>query len=254
MLRFIMIMIGMAAAVFTTSVAIRYGLKGALAWDNRICNKLNRNYTFENYFSTQWWALRASAYVTLLLFFGTIFNWSIVESYYSFALISENGFSALFTSGSTVWYLNMVNILYFLVFTLIVIESIRMHKAWAPVRIVMYTVFGALMTMITLSVIALIIVLTLLYIAYRIVKFFMTSRRRRNRHSDNDDDDDASEKLNNNYRVFRARLYAWEKDRHNIPIEKKEIRKPVIKRKKPKIKRKPKPRPKNDDIPRFHPD
>ncbi|MBE9485260.1 MAG: hypothetical protein IMY74_10465, partial [Bacteroidetes bacterium] len=72
--------------------------------------------------------------------------------------------------------------------------------------------------------------------------------------------DGASEKLNNNYRIFRAELYAWENDRKASRNERKatrnehkENKKPVIRRKRPKIKRKPKSKPKDDDIPRFYP-
>ena len=123
MLRFILLMISLAAGVFTIAMAIRFGLRGANAWDQRICNKLNSSFTGfkwhfriplsigvipeyfyflvlgnRNYFSTQWWALRAGSYLSLLLFIAAVFNRSAVESYYSLSTITEHGVTVLFTS------------------------------------------------------------------------------------------------------------------------------------------------------------
>ena len=285
MLTFIMLLIGLAVSVFSIAMATRFGLRGANAWDQRICNKLNSSFTGfnwhfriplsigvipeffyfivlgnRNYFSTQWWALRAGSYLSLLLFIAAVFNRSAVESYYSLSTITENGITVLFTSGSAYWYLNMVNMLFIGLFVLIIIESIRMHRGWAPVRSILYITMSILMAVITLSVLILLIAVSLLYLAYKIIKFFMTSTRRRRAAARDDDDDGASEKLNNNYRRFRAELYAWENDRKASRNERKtdrnehkENKKPVIRRKRPKIKRKPKSKPKDDDIPRFYP-
>lgn len=281
MLRFILLLVGLAASVFTTAMAIRYGLWGANAWDRRICNKLNSSFTGfkrhfriplavgvipeffyfmvlggRTYFSTQWWALRAGSYLSLLLFIAVLFNRTAVQSYYSLSTLTENGITILFTSGSAYWYLNMVNVLYLGIFALITVESIRMHKGWAPIRIIMYVFLTIGMAFITLNVLILIIAISLLYVVYKIIKFFMTSSRRRRESSrDDDDDEGVSETLNNSYRRFRAELYAWEDERRN-DISEQEYRKekPVIKRKRPKIERKPKTRPKDDDIPRFHPE
>jgi len=281
MLRFILLLVGLVASVFTFAMAIRYGLWGASAWDQRICNKRNSTFTGfklhfriplsigvipeffyfmvlggRNYFSTQWWALRAGSYLSLLLFIAVLFNRTAVQSYYSLSTITENGIMVLFTSGSAYWYLNMVNLLYLGLFALITAESIRMHGGWAPVRIIMYVLMTIAMAIITLSVLILIIAISVLYIVYKIIKFFMTSSRRRRKHDDDDDDDEGvSETLNNSYRRFRAELYAWEDERRDNPPKPKEKKeRPKIKRKRPKIERKPIDKPKDDDIPRFHPE
>ena len=104
----------------------------------------------------------------------------------------------------------------------------------------------------SLMVLALIISFTILYICYKIIKFFMSSNR--SRKVDIDDDDDPQDKLNNAYRRFRAELYEWERERKSILRAEKEERKTVIKRKRPKIERKPKKRYVDDDIPRIHPE
>jgi len=277
MLRFILLLVGLVASVFTFAMAIRYGLWGASAWDQRICNKRNSNFTGfkrhfriplsigvipeffyfmvlggRNYFSTQWWALRAGSYLSLLLFIAVLFNRTAVQSYYSLSTITENGIMVLFTSGSAYWYLNMVNLLYLGLFALITAESIRMHGGWAPVRIIMYVLMTIAMAIITLSVLILIIAISVLYIVYKIIKFFMTSSRRRREASHDDDDEGVSETLNNSYRRFRAELYAWENERRDNRPEPKE--RPKIKRKRPKIERKPKTNPKDDDSPRSAPE
>jgi len=280
MLRFILLMISLAAGVFSIAMAIRFGLRGASNWDQRICNKLNSSFTGfkrhfripmsigvipeffyfmvlgrRNYFSTHWWSLRVASYLSILLFIAVISNRSAVQSYYSLSTITENGINILFTSGTAYWYLNMVNLLYVGLFALITIESIRMHKGWAPIRIIMYVLMSIAMAIITLAVLALIIALTILYVAYRIIKFFMSSRRRNKDHDDDDDDDSPTENLNNAYRRFRAELYAWEDERRSYTPEPESKReKPVIKRERPKIKRKPRKKPSEEDIPRFHPE
>lgn len=286
MLRFILLLISLAASIFTFAMLIRLVLRWATAWDQKICNKLNSSFTGykwhiriplsvgvipeylyflvlgrKSYFNTNWWALRIASYLSLLIFTAVLFNHNAVRAYYSLSTISELGISAYFTSGSAFWYLNMVNILYLVLFTLISVESIRMHKWLAPLRIFMYTFMSIGMAMISLAVLILIIALSLLYIAYRIVKFFMSSRKRNRRNDDDDDDDNdnenPTENLNNAYRRFRAELYAWEDERRlNPPARKIKKEKPVIKRKRPKIERKPKtkPEPKDDEIPRIYPD
>lgn len=284
MLRFILLLISLAASIFTLAMFIRFMLRWATAWDQKICNKLNSSFTGykwhiriplsvgvipeylyflvlgrKNYFNTNWWALRIASYLSLLIFIAVLFDHSAVRAYYSLSTISELGISAYFNSGSAFWYLNMVNILYLALFALISIESIRMHKWRASIRIFMYTFMSIGMAMISLAVLILVIALSLLYIAYRIIKFFMSSRKRIRRNDDDDDDDgdNPTENLNNAYRRFRAELYAWEDERRlNPPVRTNKREKPVIKRKRPKIERKPKtkPEPKDDEIPRIYPD
>ncbi len=278
MLRFILFIIAGASLVFSLSAALRYGLRAAYAWDDRICGRQKRRFRGfrlhfrlpsaigvipeyfyflilgrTNYFCTRWWALRASSYISLLFFLAALFSRKSVELYYSGTFWTENGLQAMFTSGTAFWYLNIVNALFLLVLVFIIIESIRMHRAWAPVRILMYTVFSAFMAAVTVIMLALIISVTFLYIAYRIIKFFFTSGRKVR--VDTDDNDSPSEKLNNSFRRFRAELYAWEKERKTSqPEEKKEKKEPVIIRRKPRVVRKPRPVPGDDDIPRFYPD
>lgn len=248
MLRFILLLISLAASIFTLAMLIRLILRWAGSWDQRICYKLQSRFTGykwhfriplsigiipeyfyflvlgrKNYFNTNWWALRIASYLSLLIFIAALFDNTAVRAYYSLSTISELGVSAYFTSGSAFWYLHMVNILYLALFSLIIIESIRMHKWRAPVRVLMYTFMSIGMAIVSLAVLVLIIALSLLYIAYRIVKFFMSSRKRRRRDND-DNDDNPTENLNNAYRRFRAELYAWEDDRREHPPDPQERR------------------------------
>ncbi len=277
MLNFIMYLFGFAASVFLLAVALRYGLKGAGIWDEKIINKLNRTFTGfnwfyripfsigvipeyffwltignSNYFKTNWWALKTSSFITFLLFIAILSNGSEVESYYSFERIAEGGLMSFLTSGTTFWYLNLLMLFYSTVFILIVIESIRMHHWYAPVRIIMYSVLSLIISVVTFIILSLIILVTVLYIAYKIIKFLFFSKNRK-RHKE-EDDEDVSETLNNNYRIFRAELYAWEDELRSTRSSIRKEKKTIVKRKRPTIRRKPKPKPKNADIPRFHPD
>jgi hypothetical protein len=279
MIKFLLYIISFVGSVFLFSMAINYGLKLAGYWDDKVNNKLNRSfqgfnwyfripfsvgvipeYFFylvlraENYFKTNWWALKLFAFNTFLIFIAVLSNNSVVNKYYSYSYYADNGFSALFTSGITFWYLNLLTLLFLAIITLIIIESVRMHGCYAPVRIILYSTLSFFMAIVTLMVLSLIIMITVIYIAYKIIKFLFFSSNRKSQ-----DDEDVSETLNNNYRIFRAELYEWESSyKASNRAVKKEIKKPTIKRKHPKVERKPKPKSKpksgNDDIPRFYPD
>jgi len=271
MLRFILLLIGGALSIFMTALMIRYLLKASFAWDTRMCNKLGSTFCGfrrhfrmpfaigvipeffyflvlggNNYFNARWWALRMASYISFLFFLAVIFSRYSVQAYYSWSYFSENGILAYLDGGSAFWYLNLINLLMFGLLTMILIESIKMHKGWAPVRFIFYSLMALMMAYTSLMVLALIISFTILYICYKIIKFFMSSGR--NRKIDVDDDDDTSDKLNNSYRRFRAELYEWERERKAGRVAKKQERKTEIKRKRPKIKRKPKVTNVNDDI------
>lgn len=277
MLRFILLLIGGAISIFLTALSIRYLLRASFAWDTRICNKLGSTFCGfrrhfrmptaigvipeffyflvlgrDNYFNARWWALRMASYISFLFFLAVIFSRSSIQAYYSWSYFTENGIMAYITAGSGFWYLHMINILMLGLIVMILVESIKMHKGWAPVRFIFYTIMSFLMAYTSLMVLALIISFTILYICYKIIRFFMSSNR--NRKIDVDDDDDVSDKLNNTYRRFRAELYEWERDRKAVRRVEKEERKTVIKRKRPKIERKPKTTHVDDDIQRIHPE
>ena len=275
MLRFIMYMIATAAIVYTASMAIRFGLRLAFSWDDRISGRIRNRHTGfrwyyriptstgvipefffflvlgrKNYFRDGWWALRTSFFISLLLFLVAVLDRSAVEKYYSLAYLAENGFTAYLSSGAAFWYLNMVNLLFLGVFILLLVESIRMHHGWSPVRIIIYTVLCVLMVLVTLAVLILIIAVSFLYLAYRIIKFLMSSRRTGKR--GNDGRNEKLGKLSKMYGEFMAELYAWESERRSAPKAKPMKRKPRITRKKKNDDTKPAPI--DNDIPRFHPD
>ena len=276
MLRFILYLIAGTASVFMLSFMIRYLLKASYSWDTRICNKRGTSFCGfrwhyripwsigvvpeffyflvlgrDNYFNARWWSLRASAYISFLLFLSMIFAGKTVVSYYSLSYFSENGIQAYIWGSSSFMYLNLVNFLFAALFILILIESIRMHAGWSPVRIVFYTLLCAMMAFVNVLVLALLISFTFIYLCYKIIKFFFTSARRQR--VEIDDDDSPTDKLNNRFRRFRAELYEWERERKATRKVEKEERKTVIKRKRPKIERKPKKKYIDDDIPRIYP-
>lgn len=280
MINFIMYLFGSAAFIFLLGISLRYGLKGAGNLDSKISRKLNSSFNgfnwyfripfsigvipeyyfylvlgANNYFKTNWWALRTSAYITFLLFLALLTNRNEVELYYSLNTVAESGFLSLFTSGITFWYLNLLNLFYITVFVLISIESIRMQKWYAPVRIFIYSFLSFFMSVLTIIVLSGIILVTVLYVAYKIIKFFFFSSNKQNH-----DNEDVSGQLNNNYRRFRAELYDWESEyKSSIVSSNTKRKKTTIKRKRVVVERKPKPKPKsrpkpNDDTPRFYPD
>ena len=278
MLRFILFLFAFTATVFLLAAAIRYGLKGVARWDQKISDRSGRTFTGfpwfyripfsigvvpeyyfylvigrDNYFKPNWWALKTSGFLSFLVFLAFLTNRTEATQYFSLQTLTEGNILTYFTSGVTFWYLNLINLLFAVVFVLIVVESIRMHGWYAPVRILFYSLMSFLMFVLTIVTMFVIIMVTALYIAYRIIKFFMTSSRRRRRQQV-DDDDDVSDQLNNRFRIFRAELYTWEAERRTTRSNRQKDRKTEVKRKRPKIKRRQKPKQKKDDIPRFHPD
>ncbi|MBU2555051.1 MAG: hypothetical protein KKF98_11385, partial [Bacteroidetes bacterium] len=109
------------------------------------------------------------------------------------------------------------------------------------------------LTVITLSVIVLI---SVIYLIYKIIKFLFFSSKSQNA-SARDDDESAGEILSKGFSGFRAELYEWEANR--TPAFYTETKpatrhKPVITRKKRTVKPKVEPMNEDDDIPRLHPD
>ncbi len=280
MINFFIYLIGLVASVFVLAFSLRYGLKAAGSWDDYINSRyINVSQGFQwyyriplaigvipefyffmvlgsnNYFKRNWWALRTTAFISFLLFIVLLTSRSTVESYYSLKLVAENGISVLLTSGLIFWYLNILNLLYIGVFALITIESIRMQHWYAPVRIILYTVLSLLLSTLTLIVLSLIIAFTLIYMAYKIIKFLFFSRkhRRYNNKDDINDEESTSKTLKTTFRDFRSELYEWEQTRKTVTNQEKKKKKPTIKRKRPKIVRKSKVV-SNENIQRFHPD
>ncbi len=266
---------GLLASVFMISLSIRYGLRLTFAWDNYIAGSgkgNDRAYNWyyriplaaglipefffylvtgpKNYFRTNWWALRTGAFITALLFIALLFRNNLARDYYLLILPVE-GLNVLLSSSSSVWFMNFINLLYLTLFCLIIAESIRMHGWYSPVRIIAYTVLTVMMSAVTLATLSLIIIVSILYVLFKILMFFLSGNRKKEVPDDNNESLRGT--LNNGFQAFRAELYAWESERKTVPVvtEKKDPR-PVIRRSKPKIVRKPKPR--ADDIPRFHPD
>lgn len=281
MFRFILYLLGTSALVFTLAATIRYGLKGAFAWDRKINRRLNSSYLGfrkhiripfavgvipeffyflvlgrNNYFNARWWALRAASYISLLFFLAALFKQSLVRAYYSGTLWADEGFIATIADNTGALYLTMVNALFVILLVLVMVESIRMHKAWGPLRFVFYSLLSAMMAVVSLAVLALIISISFLYLAYKIIMFFLRSGRSRT--PDSNDGEGTREKLNNSYRRFRAELYAWEKNRKQERKEEKEEtierRKPVIKLTRRRIERKPVKKDSKGDIPKIYPD
>jgi hypothetical protein len=275
MLNFILSFFGLLASVFLISLSIRYGLRFASVWDGYIASRRRGNgraynwyyripwsagvipeYFFflvtgpKNYFSTNWWALRTGAYITALLFIALLFRNSMAGDYYQL-ILPEQGLNVLLSGSSAIWFMNIINLLYLALFSLIITESIRMHGWYAPVRIIVFTVLTVMMSAVTLATLSLIIIVSILYVLFKILMFFFSGKRKKG--VPDDKNESLRGTLSNGFRAFRAELYAWESERKTVPVvtEKKDPR-PVIKRSKPKIVRKPKPR--ADDIPRFHPD
>ncbi len=203
----------------------------------------------KNYFRANWWPLKISSFLSIMLFLAILNKRDGVYAYYSLDYVREHGISALFISDNFVWFLNMISLFYLSLFTLIVIESIRMHGIYSPIRIISYTLLSFLMTDLTILAISLLVFFAFIYVAFKILKFFFTSRRYRYRNSVSGEEvkDGFFRK---GFAEFKVRLYAWESeyksDKRETISNSRELKK---KRRRPDIKRIY-----GEDIPKLKPD
>jgi hypothetical protein len=283
MLNFFISIVVFAASVFLLGVSIRYGLIGAGRLDEYFSAKTGRTFTgypwyyrlpfgvgfvpeyffflvigSTNYFKTNWWPVKTSAFLSVLIALATLNSRTVVYNYFSFGLIRQEGFLALFTSGTFVWFLNIIVVLYLALFVMIVIESIKMHGIYSPVRIFTYSLLSLMMAQLTVIVLGLIVAISLIYIAFKIIVFlFFSSNRRRNRRRDEEEEESAGSILNGGLQLFKQDVLAWEEE---VKAERKSRRNTTNSKPKPrpkvKIRRKKAPVKKAyaDDVPRLHPD
>lgn len=283
MLNFLISIVVFAASVFLLGVSIRYGLIGASRLDNYFSAKTQRTFTGfpwyyrlpfgigfipeyfyflviggTNYFKTNWWPLKTASFLSILLALAMVNSRSIVYYYFNLGLIKEGGISALFTSGTLVWYLNIIVLLYIALFVLIVIESVKMHGIYSPIRIFVYSILSFMMAQLTIIILGLIVAITLIYIVFKIIGFlFFSSRKRRYRKQEKEEEESTGDILRGGMAVFKQDVLEWEqevKSERKVSRDTKQTKTKV--RPKVKIKRRKAPVKKSyaDDIPRLHPD
>lgn len=278
MFNFLISIVVFAVSAFLLAMSVRYGMIGAERVDTWVQQKSCRSFEGfdwyyripfsigtipeyfyamvlgrDNYFKTNWWALKTASFIAVLLFVALLKSRSTVAGYYSLSFVGDQGIAAFFTSGTFVWYLNFITLMYLALAVLVIIEGVKMAGLYAPVRIVYYGFLCLMMANLTLLVLGVIVFVAVVYFIFKVVKFLFFSNRRRNQ--DQEDEESAGEILNKGLAGFKPELYEWEANRKSqIRKETKPIHKPVIRRKKPVITRKQKPEIHDDDIPRLYPD
>lgn len=286
-MNFIISIIVFAVSVFLLAVSARYGLIGVRKLDEYFSNKTNSSYNgfqlyyripfsigvipeyfyamvlgHDNYFTKNWWALKTSSFISVLIFIAMLKSRSAVYAYYSLGFLQDNGIIGLFTSGTFVNFMNIITLLYIVLFALICIESIKMHGKYAPIRITIYSILCLIMANLTVITLSIIIFIAVAYLVIKVIWWlFFTSKRRHRRNRDYDEEEDeetAGTILAGGFREFKKDLYSWEDEGINDPIInfKKETTTSKKTRKRPKItrRRRKKTVSNDDDIPRLHPD
>ena len=274
-MNFLISIILFVVSVFLLAVSIRYGLRGAARLDEYFSQKQNSDYPgfewyyripfsigvipeyfyylimdYDNYFKRNWWALKTASFIAVLVFIAGLRSHSGVTSYFSFDFLKEGGITALFTSGNFVMFMNIIVLLYTVLFILICIESIKMHGIYAPIRIAAYSLLSLMMANLTVITLSIIVFVTIVYVVIKIIGFFFRSRRRR-RYDEEEEEETAGSIMGKGLRDFKTELYQWETEGKTRPKsdDKPERKSKKIKRKRPKIKRTY-----SNDIPRLHPD
>jgi len=282
MINFLISIIVIAVSAFLLAVSLRYGIMGAGRLDNYFSLKNNSSYPgfqwyyripfsigvipeyyyamvlgHDNYFIKNWWALKSSSFISILVFIAGLKSQTAVSAYFSLSFLQDKGIIGFFTSGNFVNFMNIIVVLYLALFILICIESIKMHGIYSPVRIIAYSLLSLFMANLTIITLSIIVFVTVVYVIFKIIKFLFFSSKK-NKSTKDDDDETAGSILSGGLREFRTELYQWEKDEENNPSEnyKPETSK-TTKRKRPKITRRRKKRVvsnDDDEIPRLYPD
>jgi len=281
MLNFFISIVVFSISTFLLAVAIRYGTMASGRLDAWLLSKSGKDFTGfqwyyripfaigaipeyfyamvlsrENYFKLNWWALKSASFISVFLFIALLKSRSAVASYYSLDLVSDQGWMTLFTSGTFIWYLNFITLMYLALAVIVVIESIRMAGIFSPIRVLYQGLLCVLMTNLTVITLSVIVVISIIYLIYKIIRFlFFSSKNQKT--STHDDDESAGEILSKGFSGFKAELYTWESERKSVSVSENRTNtrhKPVIKRKKRTVKPKVEPMNEDDDIPRLHPD
>lgn len=281
MLSFLISIVVFSISIFLLAVSIRYGMKGAARLDQWLSRKSQRNvegfnlyyripfsvgiileYFYamvlgkENYFKTNWWALKAASFLSVLLFIALLKSRTGVTDYYTLLFLGDKGIVAFVNSGTFVWYLNFITLAYLILSIFIGIECIKMSGWYAPIRILYYGLFAFLMANLTLIVLSVIVFISIIYLAYKVVRFLLFNRKKQSQKYENEET--ANQILNKGFSGFKTELLEWESARRNkirfAQTKQKQRRKPLIIRKKTTVKQKPKIVFHDEDIPRLHPD
>ncbi len=280
MLNFFISIVIFAVSVFLLGVSLRYGLKNTARIDDYFSQKSNSNFDGfnwyyripfsigvipeyfyamvlgnENYFNRNWWALKTSSFISILLFIAGLKSRSSVYSYFSLDFIQENGILGFFTSGNFVMFMNIIVLLYAALFVLICIESIKMHGIYAPARILTYSILSILMANLTIITISLIAFVTIVYVIIKIIGFLFFSSSKQSR--EDKEEESAGSILKGGFHDFKAELYDWERSEkpdfsstNSNNTRQSKPKKPI----RPKIRRVRKVKKSDDDIPRLYPD
>lgn len=233
MLHFFLSLIIFAATTFLLALSVRYGVDGAGRLDNWIVSRPGRSFegfdwffriptaagavpeyfyamvlTREQYFSTNWWALKISSFISVLLFIAMLKSRSGVESYYSLELIRNHGLAAIFTSGTFFWYMNIISLLFAVLIVLITVESIKMTGPYALLRTPIYLLLSLLMAALTVAALFVIIFMTAIYIIWKIISFLFINDRNSENSSDQGEET-AEDILRAGFLVFKRDLDEW---------------------------------------------
>ena len=274
MVDFLIYIIVLIASVFILAIGIRYGFRGALTFDKpqKSTNFSGFNIWFrlpgtigmipeyfyaiilgyENYYNPKWWPLRISSYLSVFLFLATLKSRSLVIDYFSFNLINTKGIGILFTGGTFIWFLNILTVLYLILFTIIVLESIKINPEKAILRVFSYIFLCIMMANISLITVSLIFIISIIYLIIKVIwfLFFNSSRKRKN----TNEEESAFDILGKGFREFKSDLRQWESDNKSSFFAFKTLKfKSKPKKKKVRIKRVVSSN-NNDEIPRLHPD
>ena len=202
MLHFFLSLIIYAAATFSLALSVRYGIAGAGRLDDWIVSRSGRRFegfdwyfripttagavpeyfyamvlTREHYFRSNWWALKISSFISVLLFIALLNSRSGVESYYSFEMIRTQGLAAIFTSGTFFWYMNIISLLITVLIVLITLESIKVAGVFAPLRTLVYLLLSCLMAALTVATLAVIAFAIVFYVVWKVISFLFFSNR-----------------------------------------------------------------------------
>ena len=137
----------------------------------------------KHYMNYSSWPVKVALMISVFLFLGFITGRRFFNDYYALGLSSSEGLNPYLHGGTILWYFNLVNLAFLGLLVMVSIDSVRMMGWFAPLRIGLNLVIIGVCALTTLISFSVLVAISFLYLAYKVLMLFFRSGRRYSRES-----------------------------------------------------------------------
>jgi hypothetical protein len=135
----------------------------------------------KHYMNYSSWPVKIALLITVFLFIAVLTANRFTNDFYTFRLTHPEGLNPYLHGGTVLWYLHMVNLAYLGLLVLVSVDSVRMMGWFAPLRIGLNVVTMGVSIMASLISFGLLVAISFLYIAYKLLMLFFVKKENRSR-------------------------------------------------------------------------